>query len=151
MQDENEQTDVHSDVQTDDEQVTTIKECKELKNIGRSKKQIDPKVKEFLTYWEEIFKKETGQPYVFSFGKDGKLVKDLLKVHPLEVLKDNAKNFFRDEQCKRRGPTIGIFFQEINRLIGLKAMNPLEEAKRDINRTRMETSVNSEFPGNSKG
>lgn len=131
MEDENEQTDVRSDVRTGDEQVMTIKEYKELKNIGRSKKQTDPKVKEFLTYWEEIFKKEIGQPYVFSYGKEGKLLKDLLKVHPLENLQKMTRVFFKDEQCKRRGLTIGIFFQEINRLLSQKAMNPLEEAKRE--------------------
>jgi hypothetical protein len=104
---------------------------KEKNNIGRSKKQSDPRVKEFLNYWGETFQRETGQPYVFSFGKDGNLIKNLLAVHDLSTLQDLTKTFFKDEQCKRRGLTIGIFYQEINRLLSLKVMNPLEQAKRE--------------------
>ena len=88
---ENETTDVTTDVTTEAQQKHTIKEVKEVKNIGRSKKQTDPRVKEFFNYWGEIFLKETGQPYVFSLWEGGRLIKDLLKVHPLEVLKDNAR------------------------------------------------------------
>jgi uncharacterized protein YdaU (DUF1376 family) len=89
-------------------------------NIGRSQKQTDPRVKEFFNYWTEIFQKETGQPYVFSYGKEGKLIKDLLQVHLIETLQESMRAFFQDEQCKRRGLTIGIFYQEINRLVSLK-------------------------------
>ena len=72
---EDDTTDVTTDVTTEAQQKHTIKEVKEVKNIGRSKKQTDPKVKEFFDYWGKIFLKETGQPYVFSFGKEGELVK----------------------------------------------------------------------------
>ncbi|MGD0916647.1 MAG: hypothetical protein ABSB22_09320 [Thermodesulfobacteriota bacterium] len=115
-------------------QPTTNKNVKNVKSIkkGRAskKKDADPRVKEFFSYWGEIFQRETGQPYVFSFGKDGKLMKDLLQVHPLETLQSLTESFFKDEQCKRRGLIIGIFFQEINRLLSQKAMNPLEEARK---------------------
>jgi ribosomal protein L30E len=113
------------------EKSITNKNVLNKKNIGRSK-DTDPRVKGFFTYWSETFLQETGQPYVFSFGKEGKLAKDLLQVHSLETLQEITKLFFRDEQCKRRGPTIGIFFQEINRLLGMKGMNPLEQAKREL-------------------
>lgn len=115
------------------QQATTNKNDKnEKNNNGRSRKETDPRVKEFFNYWGETFQKEIGQPYVFSFGKDGKLVKDLLKVHSLDTLQEIIRTFFQDEQCKRRGPGIGIFFQEINRLLSLKVMNPLEQAKREL-------------------
>jgi hypothetical protein len=104
----------------------------EKKSIGRSKKQTDPRIKEFQTYWGEIFQKEIGQPYTFSFAKEGSLIKNLLTVHDLPTLQKLTKTFFKDEQCKRRGLTIGIFFQEINRLLSLKAMDPLEQAKKDL-------------------
>jgi len=108
---------------------------KNIKNkIGRSKKQIDPRVKEFENYWSEIFQKEIDKPYLFNFGKDGKLIKNLLQVYPLETLQEMTRIFFKDEQCKRRGLTIGIFNQEIIRLFGLKAMNPLEQARRELQR-----------------
>jgi hypothetical protein len=106
------------------------KNDKKLKN-GRSRDP-DPRVKEFFSYWGETFQKETGYPYVFAFGKDGKLVKNLLSIHDLPTLQDSVKTFFKDDQCKRRGFTIGIFFQEISRLHGLKGMNPLEQAKREM-------------------
>jgi phage replication O-like protein O len=109
------------------------KETIQKKSNGRAsqKKDVDPGVRDFLTYWGETFLQETGQSYVFSYGKEGKLIKDLLHVHSLETLREVTKSFFKDEQCKRRGPTIGIFFQEINRLLSFRAMNPLEQAKRE--------------------
>jgi hypothetical protein len=122
-----------ADRQSNDKQTTTNKNDKnEKSNIGRSKKEPDPRVKDFLNYWAETFQKEIEQPYVISFGKESKLAKSLLQVHPLEALQDAARAFFRDEQCKRRGLTIGIFYQEINRLMGSKGMNPLEQAKREL-------------------
>jgi len=105
---------------------------KKLNNGRSQKKETDPKVKEFLKYWGETFLQETNQPYVFSFGKEGKLIKDLLQVHSLEAIQEMTRAFFKDEQCKRRGLTIGIFKTEVNRLIGLKAADPLEQAKREI-------------------
>ena len=96
------------------------------------KKTPDPRVKQFEDYWGKTFLQETGKPYVFSFGKEGKLVGDLLKVHSLELLQDTVRAFFKDERCKYRGLTIGIFFQEINRLLSLRAMDPLEQAKREL-------------------
>jgi len=111
---------------------TNKKDKNEKSNSGRSKKETDPRVKEFLKYWGEVFQKETGQSYVFSFGKEGDLIKKLHLVHSLEILQDTARQFFKDEQCKRRGLTIGIFFQEINRLLSQKVMNPLEQAKREL-------------------
>jgi len=110
----------------------TNKNDKKLNNGRSQKKETDPKVKEFFSYWSETFSRETGQPYVFSFGKEGRLVKDLLQVHSLEALQEMTKLFFRDEQCKRRGLTIGIFRTEVNRLIGLKALDPLEQARREL-------------------
>jgi hypothetical protein len=47
-------------------------------------------------------------------------VKDLLAVHDLPFLKDLADSFFEDEWANRRGLDIGIFFKEVNRLIGLR-------------------------------
>ena len=111
------------------------KNKKNLKN-GR-KKEPDPRVKEFFNFWMMTFQRETGQSYVFSFEKDGKLVKDLLKVHSLDTLQEMTKVFFQDEQCRRRGFTIGILFQEINRVVSLRATDPLEEAKRDARQARI--------------
>jgi hypothetical protein len=113
----------------------TNKNYKNLKNKDMSGKNTpDPRVKEFFNYWGETFKKETGEGYTFSFKKEGQLARNLLRVHSLESIQEKARAFFRDEQCKRRGLTIGIFFQEVNRLVSLKAMDPLEQAKRELAR-----------------
>jgi hypothetical protein len=134
-EDENETTDGTTDGTTDAQQTHTIKEFnKKDKNIGRSskKKDTDPRVKEFLTYWGETFLQETGSPYSFSWEKEGKLAKDLLKVHSLETLQDVAKRFFKDDEAKRKGFDIGTFKFILNRIVSKKAMDPLEEAKREI-------------------
>jgi hypothetical protein len=115
----------------------TNKNVKNEKNKNGRSKDADPRVKEFLNYWGETFTQKTGQPYTFSFAKEGNLVKQLLQVHPLETLQEMTNAFFRDEQSQRRGLTIGIFYQEINRLIGLKEMNPLEQAKRELTQRRV--------------
>jgi len=99
--------------------------------VRRSKKQTDPRVKEFLSFWGEIFQKVTGQPYVFSFGKDGSLAKDLLKVHSFEILQGATRDYFRDERCRVQGFTFGRFKVEVNRLLSQKAMDPLAQAKRE--------------------
>lgn len=119
--------------QANDKLTTTNKNDKNEKNIGRASKKTDadPQVKDFFSFWKETFLRITGQPYVFTYGKDGQLIKSLLQVHSLDVLQEAARSFFRDEQCKRRGLTIGIFFQEINRLLSSKAMDPLEQARRE--------------------
>lgn len=104
----------------------------EKKTTLSGKKTPDQRVKQFFEFWGETFLQETGKPYVLSFGKEGKLVKDLLKVHSLELLQDTVRSFFKDERCKYRGLTIGIFFQEINRLLSTRAMDPLEQAKKEL-------------------
>ena len=100
-------------------------------NNSRSKKETDPRVKEFFNYWEETFQKETGQAYVFTFGKEGKLVKDLLQVHDSSTLQDGVKQFFRNEEARHRGFDIGTFKSMFNRIVAIKAVDPLEEARRE--------------------
>lgn len=104
----------------------------ENKKTMSGKKTPDPRIRQFSETWGKTFLQETGQPYVFSFAKEGKLIKDLLAVHSLDLLQETARAFFKDERCKHRGLTIGILFQEINRLLSMKAMDPLEQAKKEL-------------------
>ncbi len=104
----------------------------EKKTTLSGKKTLDPRIRQFLDYWGEIFLLETGQPYVFSFGKEGKLIKDLLAVHPLDLLQDMTNAFFKDERCRQRGLDIGIFKLEFNRLLGIRAMDPLVQARKEM-------------------
>ena len=140
IDDENGTTDLQADRQTDDKQTTTIKEVKEVKNIGRPKKQTDPRVKEFLHYWGETFQKETGQPYPFSYEKDGRLAKGLLKLYSLETLQEITRAFFMDEWCKGKGFDFGLFRKQAGRFISLKGTDPLEQIKRELAIKRKELS-----------
>jgi len=103
----------------------------EKKNISRSKKQTDPRVTDFLKYWGESFQKEIGEPYPFSFNKDGRMAKDLLKLYSPETLEEVTKAFFKDEWCKCRGFSFGLFRGQLGRLLSKKAVDPLEQARRE--------------------
>ncbi len=110
------------------------------KKNGRAsqKKDVDPGVNEFKNHWGETYQKETEQPYNFSHGKEGSLIRTLLHNHSLDSLKELVMKFFKDTQIREKvqqgkiGYTIGVFYQDINRLLSMKAMNPLEQAKREI-------------------
>jgi hypothetical protein len=119
---------------TDHPLTATNKNDKKLNRMGRSKKkETDPRVSEFIKCWGETFKEETGKPYLINYGKDGDLVKKMFQAgHSLEDIQCYSKIAFKDDQCKRRGLTIGIFSQELNRLVGLREMNPLEQARREM-------------------
>ena len=95
----------------------------EKNNIGRSKKETDPRVKEFLTYWGEAFLKQIGQPYPFSYGKDGHLTKELLKLYPVETLQEVATRFFKDEWCREQGFSFGLFKSQFGKLLSKKAID----------------------------
>ena len=111
----------------------TTKNYKNLKNKDMSGKNTpDPRVKVFLDSWGEGFLQATGLPYVFTFSKDAPLAKGLLQVHPLEALQEVTKTYFRDEQAKREGFTFGQFKVAVNRLVSRKAMDPLEQARREM-------------------
>ena len=105
----------------------------EKNNNGRPKKETDPRVKDFLDYWGETFQKETGQPYVFSYQKESSLVRDMLKAgHDLPTLQNKVMYFFQNDEAKRRGFDIGIFKVMVNRIVSVKAMDPLEQTKKDL-------------------
>jgi len=97
----------------------------------RSKKQTDPRVKEFFDFWDNIWLKQIGCGYVHSYGMEGKMLKALLKVYDLNALQKNAQDYFRDERCQQRGIDLKNFFYEMNRRASLKAMNPLAQARRE--------------------
>ena len=84
------------------------------------------------TAMEETFQKETGQPYPFSYEKDGRLAKDLLKLYSPETLQEITRDFFKDEWCKGKGFDFGLFRKQVGRLLSLKGTNPLEQAKREL-------------------
>ena len=60
------------------------------------------------------------------------MIKTLLKVYELSSLQEMVREYFKDERCQQHGMDIKNFFYETNRRTSLKAMNPLEQAKKDL-------------------
>lgn len=107
-----------SNCPADDQEMTTYKNIKNIKN-NILRDPPDPSLKEFINFWEETFKEKFGQPYLVSWGKEGKLVKSLLKTYSLTQLKNLAEIFFKsgDHFIQSSGYTIGAFYSQINKLI----------------------------------
>ncbi len=83
----------------------------------------DPRVKEFLTYWQDEYQKRTGSPYVITHGKDGKIIKTLLATFDLAKVKDAALRFFdsKDPWVRENGGfTIGVFASQFNKIVSTK-------------------------------
>ena len=117
-------TDSTTDRRTATQQAHTIKEVKEVKNnTCRPKKQIDPRVSEFLKYWGEVFLRETEHPYPFSWAKDTNLAKPLLKLYSFETLQQVTEAFFKDEWCKGQGFSFGLFRSQFGKVLSKKAIN----------------------------
>jgi len=79
----------------------------------------DSRVTEFLKYHGEMFKGRFGATYKANFGKDGAIVKRLLKTDSLEDLKKYDEVFFRmkDPFIEGSGYTLGIFENQINKIV----------------------------------
>jgi DNA polymerase III gamma/tau subunit len=93
---------------------------KELNNKELNNKESisHSETKLFLTYYAEQFKNEFGTDPIVEWGKDGKIIKGLLKFIPLENLKDLLNKFFSSEDkfIQKSGYTIGVFKSQLNKL-----------------------------------
>jgi phage replication O-like protein O len=89
------------------------------KDILRDSEKPNPDVKKFHEFWFQEFEKRTGNPYHPTFGKEGKLIKSLLKTYPLERLKQIALCFFDSKTpfLLNSGHTIGFFHNQIHKVI----------------------------------
>lgn len=77
-----------------------------------------PTTKDFLLFFANLFQEQTGKAYMIDWGKDGKLAKAMLKIHPLPYLQELARRFFqsKDEFIQKSGHSIGTFKTRINKL-----------------------------------
>jgi hypothetical protein len=68
----------------------------------------------FCLKYKKVFNKE----YVANFGKDKKLIKDLLKIIKTDELASLINQFFEsdDEFVQKSGYTLGVFKSQINKL-----------------------------------
>jgi hypothetical protein len=83
-------------------------------------KQPDCRVKEFADWWCNEYQQRVLNPYVFHGGKDGRLIKTLLRRFDLSKLQCLATSFFEanDRWVQQHGGyTIGVFASQINKLV----------------------------------
>ena len=113
------------------QEVLRINKNKESKDSCR--KKTDPDVKTFILEWTESFSKKFNQPYTPNWAKEGKLVKEMLKIHSLPKLRELMKDFFSspDPFIKNAGYTIGVFKTQLNKLIVERETDPFEQAKKE--------------------
>jgi len=86
----------------------------ELAQISRIEEK-----KEALAYFGSVFKETTGNKYVPTYGRDYKILGDLLKHEELEEVKRRVDRFFggKDEWVREKGYTIPIFKSKFNSLL----------------------------------
>jgi len=106
------------------------------KDTCRSKKTTDPNVRSFILEWNESFSKKFNQTYMPNWAKEGKLTKDMLRVHGIDKLRELRKAFFssQDSFIKNSDYSIGAFKANLNRIIVELATDPFEQAKREMGR-----------------
>jgi len=115
---------VQQSVQQNVQQLRHKQECKECKEDTHSVSSNDDThrvnlVKEFEQWWLNEYQKRFGEKYVLDYGKDRKLIKELLKIFTLDKLKRKATIFMEtddDNFLKKTGHTIGVFKTRINSL-----------------------------------
>jgi len=81
----------------------------------------NPDVRRFLYAYRTLFQEHTrrGEPPVIEWGKDGKLVKSLLKLYSYERLIDLLEQFFQshDQWIRRTGYSLAAFKTVIGQLL----------------------------------
>ena len=95
---------------------------------GRSSpsKNSDPRIKEFIDWWDREYRNRFSNPYRFNGGKEGRLIKDLLHDYDLPTLQDLARRFLdsTDPWVQQTGGyTIGVFAGQINKIVSTAAAN----------------------------
>lgn len=85
---------------------------------ARTKNEPNPDIKLCFDYWAVMFNKKTGDKYIFDFGKDGAIFKNLLKILSKDEVFNLIDKFFNSEDkfISSAGYTIGVFKSQINKL-----------------------------------
>jgi len=89
-------------------------------------KNSDPRVKEFMDWWHQEYRKRFSSPYRFNGGKEGTLIKVLLQDYDLPRLQELARLFFdsTDPWVQQTGGyTIGVFASQINKIVSTARSN----------------------------
>jgi len=92
-----------------------------VRNKPQSREAPNPDVHRFLRHYRAVFRTHTrhGEPPVINWGKDGKLVKGLLKLYSYERLVDLLEQFFTspDKWVKSSDYSLSVFRASIRRLL----------------------------------
>lgn len=105
-------------------QQTANKELTPTKKLKNIKKDTEPSpVKDFIEYASSTFKEKYQAPMFINWGKDGKLVKELLGVYELNKLKEIWGAFLnsKDPFIEKAGRSIGVFQTQVNKLAQAKS------------------------------
>jgi hypothetical protein len=96
----------------------TVDPTEELKAKPSLCKNADPRVKEFIDWFAGKYRERFCQSYYVRGGKDGKLVKDLLRSFDLPELKERALRLWESDDRFIAGTDrgIGILASQINKL-----------------------------------
>ncbi len=103
-----------------------------------ARKKADPDVKTFILEWEETWSKKFGNPYTVNWGKEGKLVKEMLKVHSIQELRKLRDDFFKSQDSFIQGSdySIGVFKIQLNKLIAIRKLDPVEQARDEMRKAK---------------
>jgi hypothetical protein len=97
--------------------------------------ETNPDVITFIQEWNGPFSKKFNEPYMPNWAKEGKLTKDMLRVHGIDKLRELKKAFFssQDSFIQNSDYSIGAFKANLNKIIVEIAKDPVEQAKREMN------------------
>lgn len=128
-----------SQANTDNENESENENLKDLKPIARKKEipnKIDTVHAKAIQYFCEEYQKKMAVKYVFHGGKDGTLIRDILKAIDLEDFKKRVDKFFSidDGFVKEAGYTLGVFKSQINKLLKSPEDEAYERIKSTIKR-----------------
>jgi phage replication O-like protein O len=124
---------IRSNVAIDNETLsaeTNTKERKTKERVIETKSSVRRTTstanKEFFMWWGAQYQQKFGEPYVFNFGKEAKLIKGLLSNYELSRIKELGLRFFESKDPwiqQKGGYTIGIFTSQINKLVSTDRCN----------------------------
>jgi phage replication O-like protein O len=110
---------------------TLTKERNTLCVKGKPSRPTDPRVKEFIDWFASGYQERFRQPYHVRGGKDGQLVKSLLRTFGLPELKLRTARLWDSEDpfIARTDRGIGILANQINKLAPTQPAGPKTSEK----------------------
>ena len=100
-----------------------------------SLKTSDSRIKEFFTWWDIEYQRRIGEPYVINGGKDGALIKNLLRTFDLPKLQKYALGFLDSKDSwvrEHSGYTIGVFASQINKQTSIAKANDNHPPRKEM-------------------